>query len=430
MKDTSEIVACVVDFGMVGVPMAERLSRGFKKVYLFGEWQEDYSTLNKYIQGCGFDKFERVHDLESIEEECDLFVFPDVQRAPLQLRLEKAGKAVWGSRAGDEYELDREKFLKALKETGLDVPPHEIVVGVNKLKDFLRDKEDFYIKVSRFRGSFETSHFRDWKHDERWLDGLAVRFGLAGDMIRFLCFPNVKTDIEIGSDTYCVDGQWPSRMLHGVEYKDKCYLGCVTNLTEMPAQARKVLKAFGPLLAKERYRNQFSSEIRVKPPKAYFIDATCRFGLPSTPSQLELWTNWPEIVWHGANGILVDPKPKAKFSAEALVTCKGDAGEWRTAQVPKELSPYLKLADCCLIDGLHCFPPCDSDDSVGWLVALGNTPEEAIRNLNENADMLPDGMDAAVEWLPYLLKEIATMHKLGIKFGDGPVPKPAVAVAS
>ena len=430
MKEHKDVVACVVDFGMVGVPIAQRLARqpnGFKRVYLFQEWEEDYSTLNRAIQGEGFGDITRIADLWSVKNEVDLFVFPDVQRAGLQQELERQGKAVWGSRSGDVQELDREQFLSTLREVGLEVPPHNVVQGLNALRSFLRDKEDYYVKVSLYRGSFETCHFRSWKLDECLLDLFAVRFGPAKELVRFLCFPNIDTKLEIGADTYCVDGKFPKTILHGVEWKDRSYFGAVQGLSEAPKQIREVLTKFGSILGQHRYRNQFSCEVRIKGNKFYFIDATCRMGLPSTASQLELWANWPEIVWHGANGELLEPKPQGKFCAEAIITVKRDPNEWALFDVPKELKRWCKFAGCFEYEGNICFPACEGggqDDSVGWLVAIGNTPEETIKRINAQADMLPDGMDANTECIAYVIKEIQQEQKAGIHFTSQAMPKP------
>lgn len=423
MKETSDVVCCVVDFAMVGVPMAERLARkpnGFKKVYLFQEWEEDYSTLNKAIMGDGYTEFERTPDIWSIKDEVDLFVFPDVQRSGLQLELERQGKAVWGSRGGDCFELDRELFLDTLKKVGLEVPTYKVVVGINALRAYVKDKEDLYVKVSLYRGSFETCHFRSWKLDECLIDLFAVRFGPAKELVRFLVFPNIETPLEIGYDTYCVDDQFPNLGIHGVEWKDRAYLGAVTRYPELPKQLKDVTKLFGPELGKHRYRNQFSCEVRVKGNNFYFNDATCRMGLPSTASQLELWKNWPDIVWFGANGKLIQPTSAAKFCAEAIITAKRDPSEWVMFDVPKNLRQWCKFASCFEYEGNICFPSDDSSsgDDVGWLVAIGDTPEETIKKINQQADELPDGLDANTECLAYVIKEVHTMEKSGIHFGD------------
>ncbi|SRR6266702_1465405 len=429
MKDTSDVVCCIVDFGMIGVPMAERLSRqpgGFKKVFLFQDWEEDYSTLNRAIMGDGYVQFERTSEIWSIKNEVDLFVFPDVQRSSLQLELEAQGKTVWGSRGGDCFELDRELFLATLKQVGLEVPPHKVIVGLNALRAYVQDKKDLYIKVSLYRGSFETCHFRSWKLDECLIDLFAIRFGPAKELVRFLVFPNIETPLELGCDTYCIDGQWPSTMLYGVEYKDRSYLGSVSKQKEMPKQLVGVMEKFGPVLLPHRYRNQFSFEVRVKGDKSYFIDATCRMGLPSTASQLELWKNWPDIVWKGANGQLVEPIPIAKYSAEAILTAKRDPNEWAIFDIPQNLKQWCKFASCFEYEGSVCFPSEDSNsgDDVGWLVAVADSPGEVIKKINRQADDLPDGLEANTEHLAYVLKEIHLAEKQGAKFGQLPVPGP------
>lgn len=432
MKETKDVTFLVYDHGMVGVPMAERLSRQMKHGYVFTEWEKGFSSINDYVTGNGFENFDRCDDIWEVLDEVDLFVFPDIQHSGLQLHLEKMGKAVWGSRKGDQQEQNRELFLKTLKDKGMDVPLHEVVVGIDALRTYLKGKEDYYIKVSTFRGSFETSHWRNWKQDNGMLDLWSVRFGPCKDMIRFLVFPNIDTPLEIGADTYCVDGQWPSKMLHGVEWKDRSYFGSVMETQSMPRQIRQVLTSFGPVLGKDHYRNQFSMEVRVKGNKSYFIDATCRMGLPSTGSQLEMWKNWPDIVWKGANGQLVEPIPTGKFCAEAIVTLKGDPQEWRTVEIDPELKRWLKLADCCEVDGMTVFPAGETgnQDEVGWLVAIGNTPEETVKKLNSQADSLPDGMDANTECVAYVLKEIQQEEKQGIKFSDMKMPKPGFVMES
>lgn len=430
MKQTKDVIACVVDFGMVAVPFAQRLARDMKKVYVFSEWEEDYSTLNKALIGDGYEDIERVPDIWGVKNEVDLFVFPDIQRAGLQLELERQGKAVWGSRTADEYELDREMFLKVLQDVGMKVPPHKVIEGVNAVRSYLKDKEDFYIKVSRYRGSFETCHYRNWKMDEGLIDSWATRFGPAKELVRFLVFPNIDTKLEIGCDTYCVDGEWPSKVLHGVEWKDKCYIGAVTGISAMPTHLRKVLNKFGPLFGERKYRNQFSSEVRVKGSEGYFIDPTCRMGLPSTGSQLEIWKNWSDIVWHGANGEMVQPIAGARFSAEAILTAKKDCDEWGSYEVPQDLKRWTKFQMCYEQDGNTVIParPHTGGNDVGWLVALGDSIEDAVKTLNKQADNLPDGLDACTECLPYVIGEIKQMEKQGIKLGEQNAPKPSVAV--
>ena len=301
-RDISTLTVCVVDHGL-GIPVAQRLARnGFGRVLYHVPNDEGFPTINRCIIGENMDGIEKVDGFWRIKNEIDCFVFPDMGWADLQLELESQGFPVWGSREGDTLEIYRQKFHKVLKRVGLEVAKFVPIRGLNALRKHLEDAEDKYIKISRFRGTMETHHWRSWDLDEGWLDVLAVKCGPAKELITFLVFDAIDTPLEVGGDTHGVDGKWPSLMLHADECKDHSILGVVTPRDEMPEKIQDVLNAFGPELEKYRYRNQWSMEIRILDDKGYFIDPCCRLGLPSTLSQMMLWGNWPEIVWAGQTG--------------------------------------------------------------------------------------------------------------------------------
>jgi len=424
MKSTSDVTAMVIDHELF-LPLAERLSREFKHVLYFKEWQEGFSKVDKACIGDGIPGIERIDDIWKHKDECDVFIFPDVQMSGIQLELESQGLAVWGARAGDELELNRELFLRTIESVGLDLPTFEVVRGITALKNHLREAEDKYVKISRYRGSLETFHWRSWKLDENFLDLLAVRFGAVRELVKFLVFDSIDTPIELGGDTYGIDGRWPSLMLHGIEAKDKAYLGAVTDTEQMPDQIKAVLDAFKPVLAKYRYRNFWSMEVRVKDDKAYFIDPTCRMGLPSSSSQMELWENLGEIIWHGANGELVEPKPTAMFSAEVLLKIKADkGGNWRKCEIPSELRQWLKFSGHCEVDGLAWFTPDDDNDGAcGWMVAIGDSPKDALERIKGYIERLPDGLTADPAPLAEVIKAVDEGEEQGIEFANKPMPE-------
>ena len=425
MTDLSGKTALVIDHGLF-LPLARRLARnGFGRVLYYQPWEEGFSKIYRAITGDGYGDIERCDDIWEVKDQVDCFVFPDVGMAGLQLELEAQGKRVWGSRKAADLELDRPLFLKTLAELGLDVPTHETVIGLDKLRAILRNREDVYIKISKYRGMLETFHWRSWEQDRWMLDAWAVEFGPIGDRFPFLVFDAIDTPLEIGGDTYCVDGQWPSLMLNGIEAKDKGYFAAVTKREDMPEEILNILESFGPVLGKDRYRNEFSMEARITDADVFFIDPTCRGGLPSTGSQLELWGNFPQIVWHGANGELVDPEPTAQFSMECILTMKGQPSSWCVTEVPEELRDAMKLAGCCEVDDQTCFPPEDETErAIGWLVAIGDSPEETLDELKRLSAMVPDGVTANVEALADVIQEVHTAQADDIPFTDQPVPKP------
>lgn len=431
MKDASDVIACVCDHRGLFLPVAHRLSEGFKKVYHWSAYEEGFSSIRKGVIGDGFPNIEWCRDPWDIKGQVDLFVFPDVELSGMQLELESQGYAVWGPRRADTIELNREKFLKILKDVGLDVPQYEVFTGLSALHEHLRDCEDCYIKISRWRGDMETTHWRSWKQDEGFLDYLAVRFGPAKEFIRFLVFDPIDADIELGGDTYCIDGNWPKLMLNGTEWKDKAYLGVVTDTKDMPRQVLEVMAAFAPEFEKERYRCEFSSEIRIQGDKAYFIDPTCRGGLPSTGSQLKLWGNFPEIVWAGAHGVLVEPEPLGMYSAECVLKTKVPPGNWAVVELTEALKPWAMLANCCLIDGAYAFPPDDQHgEEIGWLVAIGDTPQATIESMREKVEMLPEGVSAEFISLADILKEMDTAEEHGVQMSDDALPEPSTVIES
>lgn len=424
----SDITFCVVDSGLF-LPLAECLAKEAKRVILWSPDQRPFPSVKQAVIGDGFDNIERVRDFWPLLDEIDCFAFPDIGQSALQEHLVGIGKPVWGSRGGDVLELDREYFLNWLSEAGLGVPQYEVVVGWSALVDYLRDREDKYVKISRFRGDMETTHWRSWAQDEQWLYWLAINFGSVKEHIRFLVFDKIDTDLEIGADTYNVDGQWPSLMLNGVEGKDKCYFSAVTRREDMPQQIQEILEAIGPKLSEFGYRNQISFEDRVKGDKHYYIDATQRGGMPSSGSQQLVWKNFPEIIWHGANGELVEPEPAAKFTIECMITTKTGKDCWDEVEIDPELLPWARFSNCAFVDGKFCFPPDETHEGeLGWLVALGDTPTETFDRIKELADMLPDGLNADVEALAGIIKEIDNMEKEDIPFTEAAIPEPATVL--
>lgn len=428
MKDVSQATALVIDHGLF-ISTARRLAKEFKRVLYYRPAEDGFPRINDCIIGSGFPDIEKCEDIWKVKDDVDCFVFPDIGFSGLQLELEKQGFPVWGSRNADSLEIYRQKFHRILKETGLPVPKFVVIKGCAKLREHLKDQEDKYLKISQFRGSMETTHWRSWDLDEGFLDLLACRFGASKELIPFMVFDKLDTEIEIGSDTYSVDGAWPSLMLNGLEHKDKGYIGAVTKKEDMPDVLTEVLDAFGPILAKYRCRNQWSTEVRVVDGKGYFTDPTPRGGLPSTASQLAAWKNFGDIVWRGAHGELVDPEPSCKYTAECMISGKSKKEQWPVVELPKELEDWTAFGNCCMIDGRIVFPADDSHgDDLGWLVATGDTLEELIDNLKGHADILPDGLDADTDSLVDLLKEAHTAKKEGVEFGGQKLPEPAEAL--
>lgn len=428
--DLPNTTFCVIDHGF-GLPIARRLAAEGSRVLYYTPWEKAYPVLNEAIIGDGFPEIKRCNDFWVRKDEIDVFVFPDVYHQGLQQELRSQGKAVWGSGNSMRLELDRQFFLGTLKDLGLDVPKFELVIGLYALSQYLQTREHVFIKISRWRGSWETFHWRSWDEDGHRLYDWSVKFGGAKDKMHFLCFDQIDTKLELGCDTFNINGQWPKTVVHGIEKKDSAYFAAVTPFKDMPPEITHIMEAFSPVLKKLGYACQWAMEVRVAENGNFFIDATTRMGLPSTASQLLNMKNFPEVVYHGAHGEITQPEYEKEFTAECMVKIKSNPGSWETIVPDDALKKNFMPYDCCMIDGQLWFPPDEhSIDELGWLVASGNTPTECAEEMNRLADLLPDGADAAVESLADIVREIEEAEEKGITFTDQEMPEPSVVLES
>lgn len=429
MKDIAEVHFRVIEKGIF-LPIARRLAREARKVSYWTPWETAFPTVKGCI-GDGLPDVERVYSPWKDKDDVDCWVFPDIGFAPMQEELLMQGKIVWGARDADSIELSRGKFLDVLSHTKLPMPPHKVLVGYSALKRHLIDQKDKYIKVSKFRGDWETMHWRDWDEDELELDARACKLGPFKEEMSFYVFDKIDTKIEDGCDSWCIDGAYPSLVIHGMEAKDKAYIGTFQKFSELPEEVRRVNDEFGPILAEYGYRSFFSTEVRItEEGESYFIDPTMRAGSPPSQVMCEMIENFPEIIWKGAQGECIDPVPAAKFGVQALVCIKGDRTSWKAMEIPPQLDQWLKCGFYMEINGRMCFPPMQetTGNDIGWLLGIGDTAKEAIDHLKSNNEMLPDDVTCEFWAIADLLKEVDEAEKHGMEWTDQPVPSPEVVL--
>lgn len=429
MKEPSQISALVIDHGMF-CSLAVKLAESFKRVLYYSPWEKGFPVLNDCVIGDGLLNVERVDDIWEHMFETDLVVFPDLQHSGLQLHLESIGKRVWGSREGDDLELRRMLLKKTQEKLGLEVPDYQSIRGLSKLREHLRNHDDLFVKISQYRGCCETIHHVNYELSQPILDNLAVIFGPLQDEILFVVEDPVATTLEVGFDGWTIDGAWPSMGLQGWEKKDKALIAAVQKFEDLPEQVTVINDALPEVLKKYRYRNFLSTEIRVDGDRSVMIDITCRAPSPGLELHCELWENLAEIIWHGAAGELIDPVPTAQFGVEAMIDFNGDENRWRILQMPEEAEPWVKLYGCCKYNDAYCIPPFPhSHDTIGAVVGIGDTLEEAIEHLKETVELLKDQpVTIHTEAIYDTLKEIHEAEKKGIEFSKDKVPDPAEAL--
>jgi hypothetical protein len=436
MKDVHDVVACCIDYGTF-ISVADRLGQEMKKVYYYSPYETEYQTIRDCVQGTGLGTVERLDDIfdPDIFDTIDLFVFPDIGFGSLQRHIRSLGKAVWGHMGADELELYRDYFIEVLKKVGLPTIHTEKIVGLSALADYLKEHDNVWVKCDRFRGNMETWKSKNYRESIRTLDSLAVIFGGAKELVTFMVQDHIKTKMEAGYDGWCIDGQFPPESFQGYEKKNELYLGSALKWDDLPEEIRTVNEAMAPVLKSYGYRCWWATEIRIgEDDKPYFIDPTPRMPGQTGEHQLETCENLSEVIWAGANGIIVPPKFTWKFAAEATIHWQSNtkdsaiSEEWKTADFPPEVRRWLKLYHYCILpngeSGDDYNFVAEDTDEIGVVLGVGDDTEEAIQHLKENFAKLKD-LPVHIEDAGFveLIDSIKEAEKHGMPFG-GKLPKP------
>lgn len=431
MKELSDTTACVIDYGIY-FPVAERLSRDLKQVYYHIPGGEAFETFAMGSRGYGHEDVELIEDFWRIKKQIDVFVFPDAAGASysgIQLELQSQGFPIWGSKDAADLERKRGSWIDKCEELGLPMPKTHRIKGITNAWIFFQEHqgEEFYVKVSRWRGDMETWKACELAQIRNKLDLLRIKWGpLSEDMILYVQ-EKIDTDIEGGVDTYFV-GDYPDKIVLGYEKKGESYFGVVKDRKDMPPEIWSVNEKAKALLASFDYCNMVSTEVRVSTEKgiSWWLDPCFRFPSPAGEEELELYKNFSQIVVSGANGELVQPEIDEEFAGEAVIEYTGDKDGWKSFTVPEEVRQWVKLYACVYHEGAYHFNPQTDPEALGCAVALGRKPQEVIDRLKEIQEALKNApVSLHIEPMADLIKEIESAEEQGIEFTEKEMPQPS-----
>jgi len=421
MKALKDIKVLCCDNGLF-VEHAMRLARDCKKVYYCtpGGLQSAFPKMNDMLIGKGIPEIEVVESVFGPHfDSVDLFFFPDVNYGALQVQLVKMGKTVWGSRLGEEMELSREGMKELMRYYKLPVGRYELVKGLAALRVYLKENKNRWVKVDVYRGTFETFFAKNYKSVEPLLDEIEHNLGAFKYVIEFIVEDDLPDKVELGTDRYTIDGKLTKKGLAGIEVKDRAYVMIFTEFDKIPEPVTRFERVLAPVFEEYGYRGFFSTEVRIgKDHVPYMIDACMRCGSPPGELFQEMYTNYSDIIWKGANGILVEPEPVAKYGAEVLINSQWADKNWQEISFPKEFRRNIKFRNAMIINGAHyVIPQSVGLPEVGAVVAWGNTMEDAIERCKEIASTV-EGYDVEipVEAFDKANEEIEKSAKWGLSY--------------
>ena len=388
MKYPDKTVLVVMSGGLF-MEMACRLARDFGKVYYYTEWRSTFPHMTVGMVGHGMEDIERVESIFGPHfDSIDLFVFPDLYWGEMQVYLERLGKRVWGARTGEEIEIYRELCKKLMEENDLPVQPWKIIKGIKALREHLQAHKEQHVKIDKWRGDFETFFSERYDLVAPKLDAIEHSLGGFKTIAEFIVEDNLPDCVEVGLDAYCIDGQYPDSTLCGIEVKDLGYVAEFKAWDDIPEPVTRWTTNMAHILESYGYRGFLSNEIRIgKDLQPYMIDACTRCGCPPNELYQEFYTNLAEIIWEGAAGNLVSPKPIAKYGVEVIMRSDwAKENHWQPVHIDPAVRQNVKLFNPVFVDGEYYVCPQGEDMAeVGAIVGYGDTLKEAHEMVKEMA---------------------------------------------
>ena len=409
----------VIDNGLF-VSFARKIAPAFGKLDYYCPYQSYCPKSNQLCVGDGFDEMERIKFPLQDADKVDLWIFLDIYHCDMQSFLIERGARVWGARYGEELELYRWEFKQLLKKIGLPVQHCEHIVGIDKLRTYLRDTKDKYVKTSFVRGDFETFRHENYILSEPRLDELVHVLGPLKDNYEFIVEDEIPDAVEVGYDGFTIDGEFPSHGMVAYEIKDVGMIGTVKAYDKLPKPVLDVNSKLSSTFRDYNYRGFLCTEIRfgARDRKPYLIDPCCRLGSPSNELLQELFDGWPDTLWHGAAGETKSPREKFKFAVAAVIHCEWGTENWVALHYPKEIDQWVKLRFHTKVDGVNYTAPQPVGlPAPGVVLGVGKTLLEAIAHCKENADQVKGyQVEVTLESIDKALGVIEKGQKMGIEF--------------
>ena len=95
---------------------------------------------------------------------------------------------------------------------------------------------------------------------ESILHNIAHTLGGFRELIPFIVEDDLPDRVEIGLDTYCIDGKFPKNAMFGIEIKDKGLVMKTLPYAALPDEVRSVNDKLAPTFREFGYRGFFSSD--------------------------------------------------------------------------------------------------------------------------------------------------------------------------
>ena len=398
--------------------LARTLAPFVGRVTYSSPWQNAFPSSRDVEVGEGSLTFDRVEGIAEVEDETDLFIFPDTYYGLEQIRLVDAGKKVWGSRNGDELELIRSEAKPYFDKLGIPQGPYEIIEGISKLRKYIKenDKKKLWIKIDKTRGDMETFPVEGYEIYKGRIDELEFKLGPKAEITVFTVEIHLEDSIDIAIDTYSIDGMYPSVTLLGTEEKGECYIAARKKWNEMPPGLVDIYDKFSDVDKKYQYRNFISLESRAKEKKIWLGDPCRRAGSPPLELQLAMIKNLPDILSFGADGKMIDPDIEPRYGLELMIHSDWACKHPLMVDYPANLRGKIKFRYDSEFNGKTWIMPQDAGPRIAAVVVHGNNLDDLFEEAKEISGKLKGiQVESFTRSFPIAKEKLKTLASWGIK---------------
>ena len=269
-----------------------------------------------------------------------------------------------------------------LAKLGLPVGPYSHGIGLDTLENELKKSKDKYVKFpGSYRGIAETKHHYDWEKTKReWWGELLSGLGPDQDTIPWIVETPIKHTMEVAADQLCVNGEYSTPTLVGIEAKDSAYIGKIYQ--EVPKCLEETNKKLTPYMRSCNAKTFFSPELMLgEDGKAYLTDPCLRTGHPVSAVQLRIYKNLCDYIIRmtkGTNPIMAIECSHKYGIALEIKSDQLDDG-WLEIQFDEKRRHTIHLQCARKVkDSYYVIP---KSFIAATVVGLGDTVEEAEKEI-------------------------------------------------
>lgn len=409
----------ILDQGIF-VECSNGLSRNGKhEVRYYTNWEKSQPQHSDFAPGYNFENLQKVEKFWENVEWADCIVNFDCfdQDSIDFIKKIYPNKSVFGSGAGDVIENDRWYLKKLLQQVGLPLHKAYRVIGLTKLREFLKTHPKVFIKTNKFRQDCESFFAKDYKFVEHRLNALSVKYGALSDTIEFIAEETLDTDVEVGFDGFFDGNEFLETCLLAYEVHKEFYVGKVTKYAELPNCVKETMEKLKPTLRKMDYRGAISTEEKVfSQDKHYLLDICARLQSPASVGYSKWFKNWPEVVYKIGKKEKVEIKCDYKYVGAVFLDSEVAQNESVYLDIDKKDKDKVKFVSACQHNGdYYAVKGCKT---VAVPIGEGNTWQEVVKALKANSELIDcDGLSKDnISYLDKIEEVIKKGESVGISF--------------